>query len=60
MAQLGIIAFHRVGIGFAFRNFISAQVIPQAVIYFRYAGIAGLNPSRYRAVVNAKILILDP
>ena len=32
MAQLGIVSFHRVGIGFAFRNFISAPVIPQAVI----------------------------
>lgn len=32
VAQLGVISFHRVGIGFAFRNFISAQVIPQAVI----------------------------
>jgi hypothetical protein len=32
MAQLGVACFHRVGIGFAFRNFISAQVIPQAVI----------------------------
>lgn len=32
MAQLGIVSFHRIGIGFAFRNFISAKVIPQAVI----------------------------
>ena len=32
VAQLGVVAFHRIGIGFAFRNFISAQVIPQAVI----------------------------
>jgi hypothetical protein len=32
VAQLGVIPFHRVSIGFAFRNFISAQVIPQAVI----------------------------
>lgn len=32
VAQLGIVAFHRIGIGLAFRNFISAQVIPQTVI----------------------------
>ena len=32
VTQLGIVSFHRVGIGFAFRDFISAQVIPQAVI----------------------------
>ena len=32
VAQLGVVSFHRVGIGFAFRNFISAKVIPQAVI----------------------------
>ena len=32
VAQLGVVCFHRVGIGFAFRDFISAQVIPQAVI----------------------------
>lgn len=32
VAQFGIIAFHRIGIGLAIRNFVSAQVIPQAVI----------------------------
>jgi len=32
MAQFSIVAFHREGIGFAFRNFVSTQVIPQAVI----------------------------
>jgi len=32
MAQLGVASFHRVGIGFTFRNFISAEVIPQAVV----------------------------
>ena len=32
VAQLSIVSFHRIGIGFAFRNFISAQVIPQVVI----------------------------
>ena len=39
VAQLGVIAFHRVGIGFAFRNFISAQVIPQAVISIECVGV---------------------
>ena len=32
VAQLGVISFHRVSIVFAFRNFITTQVIPQAVI----------------------------
>ena len=32
VTQFGVASFHRVGIGFAFRNFISTQVIPQAVI----------------------------
>ena len=32
VTQLGVVSFHRIGIGFAFRNFISTQVIPQAVI----------------------------
>jgi len=32
VTQLGVTSFHRIGIGFAFRDFISAQVIPQAVI----------------------------
>jgi len=38
VSQLGIVSFDRVGIGFAFRNFISARVIPQAVI-----GIEGIT-----------------
>ena len=32
VAQLGVAGFHRVGIGFALRDFISAQVIPQVII----------------------------
>ena len=32
VTQFGIASFHRVGIRFAFRNFITAIVIPQAVI----------------------------
>ena len=32
VSQFGIISFHRVGVGFAFRNFISAEVIPQTFI----------------------------
>ena len=38
MSQLGVIAFDREGIGFAFRNFISAVVIPQAIV-----GIKGIT-----------------
>ena len=32
VAQLSSVSFHRVGVGFAFRNLVSAEVIPQAVI----------------------------
>jgi len=32
VAQLGVVSFNRVRVGFAFRNFISAEVIPQAII----------------------------
>ena len=32
VAQLGIVGFHRVGVGFTFRNFVLAEVIPQVVI----------------------------
>ena len=32
VAQLGVVGFHRIGIGFAFRDFIATQVIPQALI----------------------------
>jgi hypothetical protein len=32
VAQLGVVSFHRVSVSFAFRNFVSAKVIPQAVI----------------------------
>lgn len=38
VAQLGVVSFHRVSIGFAFRNFISAPVIPQTVV-----GIQGIT-----------------
>jgi len=38
VSQLSIVPFHRVGIGFACRNFIATQVIPQAVI-----GIKGVT-----------------
>ena len=38
MSQLGIVTFDRVGIGLPFRHFISAEVIPEAVI--RIKGIA--------------------
>jgi len=32
VAQLGVVSFHRIGIDFSFRDFISAKVIPQAVV----------------------------
>ena len=32
VSQLSIASFHRVGVGLAFRNFISSIVIPQAII----------------------------
>ena len=32
MSQLSIVTFHREGVGFPFRYFISAEVIPKAVI----------------------------
>ena len=38
MSQLSVIAFDREGIGFAFRDFISAPVIPQAIV-----GIKGIT-----------------
>ncbi len=43
MSQLGIITFDRVGIGFPFRHFISAEVVPQAVI-----GIKGIAVIAFR------------
>ena len=38
VTQFSIVAFHRVGIDFAFRHFVSAAVIPQAII-----GIKGVT-----------------
>ncbi len=38
VTQLSVVPFHRVGIGFAFRYFISTPVIPQAIIEIK--GIA--------------------
>jgi hypothetical protein len=38
VAQFSIVSFRRVGVGFAFRNFISAVVIPQTLI-----GIKGIT-----------------
>ena len=32
MSQLGVVYFNKICVGFAFRNFISAEVIPQAII----------------------------
>ena len=39
VAQLGVISFHRIGVGFAFRYFISTQVIPQVVIGIECVGV---------------------
>ena len=46
VTQFGIVCFHRVRIGFAFRNFISTQVIPQAVIGIECVGIILLGLGR--------------
>ena len=46
VAQLGVVAFHRIGIGFAFRNFISAKVIPQAVICIKCVTVILLGLGR--------------
>ena len=39
MAQFSIVGFHRIGIGLTFRNFVSAQVIPQAIISIECVGV---------------------
>ena len=46
VAQLGVVAFHRIGIGFAFRNFISAKVIPQAIICIKCVTVILLGLGR--------------
>ena len=46
MAQLGVARFDRVGIGFAFRDFISAKVIPQAVISIKSIAVILLGLGR--------------
>ena len=46
MAQLGVARFHRVGIGFAFRDFIAAQVVPQAVISIKSITVIQLGLGR--------------
>jgi hypothetical protein len=48
VAQLGVIPLHRVGIGFAIRNFVATEVIPQVVIGFE--GIAVIL-HRFRCIV---------
>jgi hypothetical protein len=49
VTQLGVVSFHRVGIGFAFRNLISTPVIPQTLI-----GIKGVTVILFglRRIVN--------
>jgi len=46
VAQLGVVSFHRVGIGFSFRYFISAKVIPQAVIGIKCVAVILLGLGR--------------
>ena len=46
MAQLSITCFHRVSIGFPFRDFISSKVIPQAVIGIKCIAIILLGLRR--------------
>ncbi len=46
VAQLGVASFDRVGIGFAFRDFISAKVIPQAVISIKSIAVILLGLGR--------------
>jgi len=46
VAQLGVVSFHRIGIGFAFGNFISAKVIPQAVIRIKCVTVILLGLGR--------------
>ena len=46
VAQLGVASFHRVSIGFAFRDFISAQVVPQAIICIKGVAVILLGLRR--------------
>lgn len=48
VAQFGVVPFHRIGVGFAFRNFISAQVIPQALVGIK--GVTEILPGLGRIV----------
>jgi hypothetical protein len=75
VAQLGVVSFNRVRVGFAFRNFISAKVIPQtrigiqgiAVILFGLGRIVYhfLNtllsafPDHFPAQITARLPIYD-
>jgi hypothetical protein len=47
MAQFGVVGFDRVGVGFAFRNFIPAKVIPQTVIGFKRIAVITLGFRRF-------------
>ena len=49
VTQLGVAGFHRIGIRFAFRNFIFAKVIPQAVIGIECIAVILLG---FRCLVN--------
>jgi len=61
VAQLGIVSFHRVGIGFSFRNIISAKVIPQAVISIKCVTVIllGLGRIVYHLLNNWLSALLD-
>jgi hypothetical protein len=56
MAQLGVVAFHREGVGFTCRHFGSAPVIPQAVVGFkRSAGIVSGLGSRIHQLLKGRL-----
>ena len=49
VAQFSVVPFHRIGVGFAFRNLISAPVIPQSVIGLKCVTVILLG---LRRIVN--------
>ena len=61
MAQFSIVAFHREGIGFAFRNFIPAKVIPKAVISIKSVAVIafGLRSSIHHLLDSLLCAFLD-
>jgi hypothetical protein len=47
MAQLGVISFDQVGVGFTLGDFISTQVIPQAIIGIKSVAIVAFRFGRH-------------